>query len=115
MTLIQKLMVPCHKMIRNEAPDPYGGHKETYTQGKPIRVFIRKDSSSEMQVAEKTGLGEFFTLVFNRRETLRQNDVIRRDSDGACFRVTSNSLDSEAPDPSSVLISKVTAEKAVIQ
>lgn len=113
MSLIVKLMEPCHKLIRAETDDPYGGHQETFVQGKPIRVFIRKDSSSEMQVAEKKGLGEFFTLVFNRNETLRQHDLIRRDKDGATFRVTSNALDSEAPDPSSVLIAKVSAERVV--
>lgn len=114
MTLIEKQMVPCRRMIRVSTDDAFGGHRDTLSPGAKFPAFIRKDSSPEIQVAEKSGLSEFYTVVFYRKQSLVKDDIIRRESDGALFRISSNATDSEAPDPSTVKIAKVTAERWVL-
>lgn len=111
MMMIENMFSGFHMMDRTTAPDPYGGHKDTYIEGAAFKAYARKDNSTEATIAEKNGLEEFFTIVHYRRFHLRQNDVIKRDSDGQLFRITSNTLDSEAPDQSSVKIARCTAER----
>lgn len=114
MSLLDRMMTPCRIMDHITGDDPYGGIIDSYEPGATIQAVIRKDTTTEAQVAEKSGMSEFFTIVTNKRVRLHYHDVIRRESDGAIFRITSDSLDSEAPDASTVKITKATAERWVL-
>lgn len=114
MRLINQMMEKCNILNRARVDDDYGGYKETWTVGASFDAAIIKNSSTEAIVAEKQGVSEIFTVVTNKQFELSYNDVFRRASDNQVFRVTSNDRDSEAPDASTVQISKVTAEKWVI-
>ena len=111
MTLLDGMMTACRMMDRTTIPDGFGGVKEGYLPGAEFQATIRKDSSTEAIIAEKNGLSEIFTVVVSKRMRLRQNDVIRREKDRQIFRITSDTLDSEAPDASTVKIAKCTAER----
>lgn len=114
MTLLDGMMYECRMMDRTTTPDGYGGYKEAYAPGATFQATIRKDSSTEAIIAERNGLSEIFTVVVNKRIRLRQHDVIRREKDQQIFRITSDTLDSEAPDASTVKITKCTAERWVL-
>lgn len=114
MTLLDGMMTECRMMDRTTVPDGFGGFKDAYEPGATFQATIRKDSSTEALIAEKNGLSEIFTVVVSKRLRLRQNDVIRRESDKQIFRITSDTLDSEAPDASTVKITKCTAERWVL-
>ncbi len=111
MTLLDGMMTECRMMDRTTLDDPYGGTIDAYVPGARFQATIRKDSSTEAIIAEKNGLSEIFTVVVSKRMRLRQNDVIRREKDQQIFRITSDTLDSEAPDASTVKITKCTAER----
>ena len=97
--------------ITGNRPDGQGGVIETWADGASFDALILKNTTTEAQIAERQGLREFYTVVVKRGIPLKYQDVFRRESDGATFRVTSNPKDSEAPDPSTIQIAKVTAER----
>lgn len=109
--LLDGLMTDCRMMDRTTEADGFGGVKEKYLPGAAFKATIRKDGSTEAIIAEKNGLSETFTVVVNKRIRLRHDDVIRRESDQQIFRITSDTLDSEAPEASTVKITKCTAER----
>lgn len=92
-------------------PDGRGGMIETWADGAKFDALILKNTTTEAQIAERQGIRELFTVVVKRGTPLKYQDAFRRDSDGMTFRVTSNPRDSEAPDPSTIQIAKVTAER----
>jgi hypothetical protein len=111
MSLINEMMEPCKILNRIRQDDPYGSWVDTWTEGASFNATIIKNSSTEATVAERQGIKEIFTVVTGKGFPLEYHDVFRRLSDGAIFRVTSESKDSEAPARSTVQIAKVTAER----
>ena len=109
--LLSMIMVDCKFMNYSRTDDGMGGYKPAYTEGASFKAAIGKDGSPEMLVAEKQGLSESFTVVTADNFLLKYNDVFKRVSDGAIFRVTSNGNDSVAHPASTIRIAKVTAER----
>lgn len=113
MNLLESMMTPCRMMDRITTDDPYGGTISRWVPGASLQALIRKDSSSEVLIAEKNGMTELYTVVIHKPLRLRQNDVIMRVSDNETFRITSDSLDWDAPEAATVKIAKATAERWV--
>ena len=114
MSLLDSMMQECKILNRVRTDDAYGGYIETWTEGATFDATIIKNSTTEAQIAAKQGIDEIFTVVTKKSFPLDFHDAFKRVSDGQVFRVTSNAKDSEAPDASTVKITKVTAEKWVI-
>lgn len=114
MNLLESMMEKCVLLNRIKTSDGVLGFTSVWTDGAEFRALIKKDSSTEAQLAEKQGVTEVYTVVTARGFGLDYHDVFRRVSDGAIFRVTSNQKDSEAPDASTVQIGKVRAERWVL-
>lgn len=111
MSLLGEMMEPCRIMNRIRQDDPYGSWTDTWSEGARFDASIIKNSTTEATVAERQGIKEIFTVVTRKGFPLEYHDVFKRLSDGAIFRVTSDSRDSEAPARSTVQIAKVTAER----
>lgn len=94
--------------------DAYGGYLDTWTEGATFKAAVIKNSTTQAQIAEKSGIDEIFTIVTPKSVVLDYHDVFKRKSDSSIFRVTSKSVDSGAPEASSVQISKVSAERWVL-
>lgn len=114
LTLLERMAESCKVMNRARVDDVFGSSTDTWTEGSSFNATIVKNSSTEATIAEKQGVSEIFTVVTARSSKLGYHDVFKRVSDGQIFRVTSEAIDSEAPDASTVQICKVTAEKWVI-
>ena len=102
MSLLDSMMEPCVVMDKVTVDDPMGGFYATWTEGAHFDAYVRKEIASEITVAEQKGANEAFTLVVRRGTYLSYHDVIKRLSDGAVFRLTSNVKDQEAPDMASI-------------
>lgn len=113
MTLLDTISEPLCIMDRTTISD-WSGIRYQWKDGARFDALVRKDSNPEILVAEKQGIAEQYTIIFDKSVTLSYNDVLKRLSDGAIFRVTSNSVDSVAPAPSTVPKAKVTAERWVL-
>ena len=111
MNRIESMMTQCTMIDKRTTSDGVFGIIEQWVDGASFNAAIIKDSSTEAILAEQQGVSEIFTVVVNKNTPLRYHDVFRRESDKTIYRVTSNTLDSEAPDASSVKVAKVTAER----
>ena len=109
--LFEEMMEPCIMMDKTSVPDGQGGFDYDWTEGASFDAAIVKNTSLNAIIAEKEGVTEIYTITVYKTTTLDFNDVIKRVSDGAIFKVTSNMKDSETPARSSFQIGQVSAKK----
>lgn len=114
MSLLDSMMEECKILNHIREDDPFGSYVDTWQEGATFNATIIKNTTTEAQIAAKQGIDELFTVVTKKDFLLEFHDAFKRVSDGQVFRVTSNGKDSEAPEASTVKITKVTAEKWVI-
>ena len=115
MSLIYEIMDDCKLLNHIREDDPYGGSEiETWTEGTSFKAAIIKNNTTEAIVAEKQGAEEIYTVVTQKDFKLEYHDVFKRVKDSMIFRVTGNTVNSEAPERSTVPIAKVTAERWAI-
>ncbi len=111
MSLIDYMMTDCVFMDKSRVPDGQGGFTTKWTEGAGLKVAIVHINTLQARVAEKEGVTNLYTLTTSRANKLEFHDVIKRLSDNATFRVTSNSEDSLSPAISSLDMAQVTAER----
>ena len=111
MSLVDEMMVPCHLMDKTTVNGGILGRQDTYAPGAAFDAAIVKDNTMQARIAEKQGVTELYTITTRKGFRLVFHDVIKRDSDGAIFRVTSNTVDSEAPERSTIKTGSVSAER----
>ena len=111
MRLIDQRMDSCIFLNHLRVPDGRGGHREVWQDGAEFMATVIKNSTTDAIIAERQGIKEIFTVVVPKGTVLEFHDAFRRVKDGAVFRVTSMTTDSEAPENSTIKISKVTAER----
>ena len=110
MSLIDCMMTSCVFMIPERTEDGSGGFVTKWKEGKNIRAAIVRDSSSEAKIADAAGTVRLYTVTVSRSVKLKYHDVIKRLSDGAIFRITSDNADSMAPACTALDIAQSTAE-----
>ena len=114
MAMILDLMEDYIVLVKPPVPDGLGGFEYVYQDGVTFRAFLRKDTSTEAEIAQKQGMNEMFTIVVPKGTPLEHHDIIRRVSDNETFRLTSTARDDAAPLPSSVPIARATCERWAI-
>lgn len=114
MNLLDTMKEACVVMDKTTAYDGMGGFTPTWTEGAEFFAVIRKDSTPEEIVAQQQGAAETFTIIVDRSVPLEYHDVFKRISDGAVFRLTSNTKDAAAPGRSTIPIAKATCERWVL-
>lgn len=111
MSLIEAMMDDCVIMNKITVSDGEGGFTTEWEEGAEIKVAIVNDMSIQARVAEQQKVTSTYTLTTARKNALELHDVIKRLSDGATFRVTSDGSDKLSPKVSTLDMSQVTAEK----
>lgn len=111
MTMIEQMMDDCVLYNHIRTDDGYGGTDHEWQEGATFKASIIKNNSTEATIAEKQGVAEVFTVVVPKGFVLEYHDAFKRLKDGSVFRVTGTTTDNEAPEASTVKISKVTAER----
>lgn len=112
--LLDAMKDACVMMDKTTVNDGVGGFEPTWVEGATFDAVIRKDSAPEQVVAQQQGVNEMFTVIVERTVPLEYHDVFKRLSDGAIFRLTSNTKDATAPAMSTARIAKATAERWVL-
>ena len=110
MHMFENMMVPCHLMDQRTENSPMG-IVTTYTEGAAIKAAIVKDSSMLARQAEKEGVTSVYTITVPESVPLPFHTVVRRDSDGATFRVTGDISDSKPPEMASFVFRQSSAER----
>lgn len=111
MSLIDYMMTDCVIMNKSKVSDGEGGFITEWTEGAEIKVAIVHNSSMQAMIAERQGVTSLYTLTTFKENLLEKFDVIKRLSDGAIFRVTSNAEDIQSPSVSTLNMAQVTAER----
>lgn len=111
MNLLATMMKPFVLLTENTVNDPMGGYKSEWIEGATFDAFVRKETTPEITVAEKTEVKETLTIVFPTGTPLRYHSVVRRVEDEEVYRLISTPKDFEAPMASSVQISRADCER----
>lgn len=114
MNLLDTMKDPCVMMDKSTAADGMGGFVPIWTEGAQFYAVIRKDNAPEEIVAQQQGAAETFTVIVDKSVPLEYHDVFKRLTDGAVFRLTSNTKDDAAPSRSTVPIAKAKCERWVL-
>lgn len=109
--LIDAFMTRCIEMKMNRTLDGLGGFKTSWTEGAEFDAAIVKNGSLAASVAEKQGVTEVYTVTTHPGVGLGYHEVFRRKRDGATFRVTTPSQDSNPPPVASFQFEQVKAER----
>ena len=111
-TILPGMMKRCTRLNKvDNGPDGQFGRDVTYEPGDSFDALIRKDATPEVVEAEARTHRERYTVVVRKGVSLAYNEIIVRNADGLTLRLTSSTLDSEAPDVSSIPIAKAEAER----
>ena len=112
MSLLQNAMVDCVLMEKKREPDGAGGFVTEWYEGASFKAAISVNTTTEAQIAEAQGIKRIYSVITNKNATLDYQDVFKRLSDGATFRVTSDGHDVTTPSSSSMPnMSQVTAKR----
>lgn len=111
MSLLSESMEPCTYIDKITRADGYGGVDPHWQPGAQIQAAIVLDNSLEARMAEKDGLTSLYTIITSKAVRLPYGQIIRRDSDGRFFRVTSDGTDRKTPPSASLDMRAVSAEK----
>ena len=110
----EKLKTKIIRVALTETDDGYGGITREWAEVEPaLDAYIQRISSTEQQVANKVGEVATYYITTSAADALSYHDVVRRVSDGTCFRVLSDGADMVSPSYFTHLggLSQVTAER----
>lgn len=111
MNLIENMMESFSVMDKVRTPDGEGGFNTTWKESATIMAAITLDSTMQSRIAEAQGVTSVYTVTTSRNVLLEFHDVLKRQSDGEIFRVTSNASDKKSPNYGTLDIAQVTAER----
>ena len=114
MSLLTEMMEKFHIMDKVTSDDGYGGVTTEWKEGATFQGVATFDSSMQARIAEKQGVTSLYTITTPVFVILQDRDVIKRDSDGVVFRITSDGNDEKTPDVATFSFRKVNAERWVI-
>ena len=111
MSLLNDAMEAFTIINRSVVNDGYGGYAVQWTDGAEIMAAVTLDTSTEAKIAEASGVTGLYTIITGREVNLQYHEVVRRESDGKIFRVTSDGDDKKTPRSAGLNMRSVSAEE----
>ena len=108
---VQNFEETFYRMNKVETNDGEGGRTRVWTHGAAVSVALFCNQSLEALKAMAQGVASIYTLNFDRSITLAYDEYIKRASDNAIFRITSDPSDNETPSVTDLNRRTATAEK----
>lgn len=109
--MIQKWFEPFTLLEADCKSDPLGGTESSFTQVMRFSGAVSFHSGHEVSTAGQMVLTETPVLLHEFDVTLSPNDYVRRERDGAVFRVTSRTDSMRAPEFSGLRFCQVNVER----
>ena len=91
--------------------DGDGGVETRWTDGATIQGAMVFNGSTQMKIAQSMGVTSAYTLTVKKSVVLDYHTVLRRESDGKVFRLTSNSDDKKTPEEATLNMRQYDAEE----
>ena len=98
-------------MEKSRVPDGESGFITTWREGPEIDLSVRHDQTLQALRAMAEGVTSVYTFLAPKNCGLDYHDVVKRKSDGQCFRITSQAGETVTPEMSSLQLTVVTAER----
>lgn len=111
MSLLDNFTEPFIIMNKAKVSDGEGGYSTEWTEGATIQAALTLDSSTAARVAEAEGVSNLYTITTSKAVSLEFHDVIKREADGAIFRITSDGTDKKTPSSATLDMRQASAEK----
>ena len=111
MSLLDISMETFNMLDKTTAPDGYGGFNPTWQVGAPFKATAVYDTSMQARIGGVQGVTALYTITTRKNVNLQYHDIIRRQSDGKIFRVTSDGDDNKTPLTAGLDMRQVTAEE----
>lgn len=92
-------------------PDGGGGFVWEWQDGAPFEGGIVLNSSTQMLIAQQTGTKSVYTLTVRKNVPLEKGDMVKRLSDDAIFKITSDPADRKTPAASELFCMSATMER----
>lgn len=99
---------------KTSVPDPMGGILYQYTEGARFMGAAVMNNSTEMRIAQQSGAKTVYTLVVDKRIQLERDQLIRRVSDKADFRLTTDTRDMATPAKAMNQFSQANMERVIL-
>ena len=111
MSLLSKAFETFTVINKAVVDDGMGGTTTVWADGATVQGAMVLDSSVQMKVAQALGSKGAYTFTVKRSTELDYHTVLRRESDKALFRLTSNTDDKKTPDGAGLDMRQYTAEE----
>ena len=102
------------RMDRADVPDGLGGQAEKLTPGEGFRAGLCPERAREDSPGGAAAVRERYQLVHEAGVTLGPGEVIRREKDGALYRVAGHSDHGRAPQRGRLAFCQVQVERLVM-
>lgn len=89
----------------------FGGYDAVYVDGATIQASIYVMSAQEILAAQASQSQARYTILTSKAVNLQYHDVLRRESDGKIFRITTDGDDDKTPESAGLNLRKVDAEE----
>ena len=115
MSLIDKRMTECVRLIKTQAKDGYGGNTTTYKQGESFSAAIVLSANKQPEIAQKETLVNNYKITTKKQDILHFNEVIQRKEDGKTFRILTDGADFYTPEGAGLNLRQVDAEAITVK
>ncbi len=95
-------------------PDGGGGFVWEWQDGAPFDGRIKLDASTQMQIAQQSGVKAVYNLTTRKSIPLETGALVKRMKDGAVFKVTADPADRQTPALSDLNAMSVSMERVTV-
>lgn len=114
MSLLLEQTEPFTIMDKTTIANSYGGYDTVYVPGAVINAALYVMSSQEILAAQASQSQARYVILTSRAVNLQHHDVLKRNSDGKVFRLTTDGDDDKTPRSAGLDIRKHEAEEWTI-
>lgn len=111
--MIEKWFEPFMLLEKQSQPDNLGGERITFTDAVPFSGVLTWTGDVPISAAQRTALEEAPALLHEFDVTLSPGDHVRREKDGAVYKVVSRSGSLRTPHFSGLRFCQVAVERVV--
>lgn len=111
MSLLEEYAQTFILMEKRRESDGAGGFLTAWYEGLEFTAYEDRDTSLEMQLAEKQGITSVFSVMVDRELPIIYDDYYKDKATGLTYRVTSNPADKKSPGSSSIGMKYFQAER----
>lgn len=110
MSLLEEYSDSYTQVIRVDSEDEYGSYITEYTDGVTFEASLAFTNEVSISTSEALGIRTNFQLMVPKDIVLSFHDLVRRNSDGKIFRVTSEGSNVYTPESSDLNLRYVDLE-----